>query len=412
MMAKKVKHILFLTHYFPPEVNAPASRTYEHAKRWVKKDVRVTVITNNPNHPNGKLFPGYINNFFSQEQVDGINILRVKTYLVPNAGLVRRIINYIFYFCMACLAALKVGKVDVVVATSPQFFCGLAGAFIKKMKRAPFILEIRDLWPESIIVLGIISNNFIIKVLKTIEKLMYNSADHLITTTSSIKKFIEDMGYHDSKITTIENGADLSLFSKNVKREYSKIKINGKFILSYFGTFGLAHGIDVILHTAKLLEEYKDIEFLLVGDGADRNNTLQLSKDYNLKNVVFMPLQPKSTVVELLSQTTVGLVTLKDIPLFKTAIPSKIFEFMAMKVPIIMATGQIEGSRIIEKYDCGLITDSENALLLKNSILSLYDNANLRREMGNNGFLAVTNHYNRDKLAQKMLKIITTNFNT
>ncbi|HCK99001.1 MAG TPA: glycosyltransferase WbuB, partial [Candidatus Marinimicrobia bacterium] len=145
-----MKNILFLTHYFPPEVNAPANRTYEHAVRWVKSGVAVTVITNHPNHPHGRLYPGYRNRWISRENVDGVNVIRVKTFLTPNKGTIRRSINYLVYMLMAVCVSRKIKQVDTIVATSPQFFCGIAGAVVSKLRNKPFILEIRDLWPDSI----------------------------------------------------------------------------------------------------------------------------------------------------------------------------------------------------------------------------------------------------------------------
>lgn len=181
-------HILFLTHYFPPEVNAPASRTYENARRWVLDGHHVTVITCAPNHPNGIIYAGYQNRLWQWDEKDGIRILRVKTYLSANKGFVKRILNYLSFMISATVFCSLVEKADRVVSTSPQFFCGLTGLSVSGIHRCPWVLEIRDLWPESIIAVGAIHNRWIIRFLEGIESFMYRKADHIVTLTKSFKK--------------------------------------------------------------------------------------------------------------------------------------------------------------------------------------------------------------------------------
>ena len=206
------KIILFLSHYFPPEVNAPANRTYEHCKLWVN-DFDVTVITNFPNHPDGKLFKGYKNKLYKKENIDGINIVRVWTFITPNEGFVLRTINYIFYMFMSIAYAIFGGlKFDIVIATSPQFFCGLAGKYIGFLKRKPFVLELRDLWPESIVAVGAIKNKLLISLLENIELRLYKSAGLIISVTNSFKENLIKKGIDHAKIHIIYNGVSTGYF--------------------------------------------------------------------------------------------------------------------------------------------------------------------------------------------------------
>jgi colanic acid biosynthesis glycosyl transferase WcaI len=183
--------ILFLTHYFPPEVNAPATRTFEHCVRWARAGHDVTVVTCAPNCPGGVVYPGFRNAWRPQvEWVEGVRVVRVWTYLAPNAGTVRRILNYLSYMASAVLASLRLPRPDVVIATSPQFFCGWAGVLVARMKRRPLVLEIRDIWPESIRAVGAIRRRPLLRLLEKLERRMYLAADHVVTVGQGYRERI------------------------------------------------------------------------------------------------------------------------------------------------------------------------------------------------------------------------------
>jgi len=316
-------HILFLTHYFPPEVNAPASRTYENARRWVRAGHRVKVLTCVPNHPRGIVYPGHRNCFRQWEKIDGIDVLRVITYLGPNKGFARRIANYLSYLFSAAVFCPRVKNVDVVVSTSPQFFCGLAGFFVFRLRRAKWVLEISDLWPESIIAVGALRQKQLIRILEGIETFMYRRADHLISVTNSFKRHIMARGVGEDKLTVITNGADLETF-KPLPRDNEvaeRYGLQGKFVASFIGTHGMAYGLTTVLRAADRLRNRREIVFLLVGDGAEKEN---------------LERQPKAMMPLFLAASDACMVLLRRDDLFKTVIPSKIFEAMAMEQPIIM----------------------------------------------------------------------------
>ena len=400
-------HIVFLSHYFPPEVNAPASRTHENAKRWVKHGAKVTVITCAPNHPNGVVYPGYVNRLAQWDEKDGIHILRVKTYLGPNKGFLKRIANYISFMFSSIIMSRMVKDVDIVASTSPQFFCGLSGYFISKMKRCPWVLEIRDLWPESIIAVGAIKQRTIINILESIETFMYKKADHVVSVTRAFKQHIIGKGKKSDMISIVTNGADLDRFKvfKGDNPVIEKYGLKGKFVASFIGTHGMAHALDTVLRAAVILKDRPDIIFMLVGDGANRQMLLQNKKELGLDNVLMIGQQEKKLMPAFIAASNVCMVLLRKSDIFKTVIPSKIFEIMAMERPIIHGV-EGESKEIIENASCGICIEPENENELVNAVLMLYENKPFCKHLAGNGRRFVRKFYNRDKLANQYLQVL------
>ncbi len=402
-------HILFLTHYFPPEVNAPASRTYENAKRWIREGHEVTVITCNPSHPAGVVYPGYRNKLWQWHKLDGIRILRVKTFLSPNKGFAKRILNHLSYLVSATVFCLFAGKADVVVSTSPQFFCGLAGYTVSRIKRAPWVLEIRDLWPESIIAVGAVKGRRLINILEGLETWMYRKADRIVALTNAFKRHIIGRGVPAGHISVITNGADLDQFRVLPKENGFRQEqgLTGKFVVSYVGTHGMAHGLDTIFAAAEKLRERHDIVFLLVGDGAERERLVQEKANRGLSNVIMLPQQKKERMPEILAASDACMVLLKKTDLFKTVIPSKIFEAMAMERPIILGVDG-ESRDIVEEGQCGLCIEPENPHALAEAVVRLKEEKNLAVELGTKGKSFVAARYSRESLAMEYLKLLAT----
>ncbi|MBU4259823.1 MAG: glycosyltransferase family 4 protein [Proteobacteria bacterium] len=400
-------HILFLTHYFPPEVNAPATRTYENARRWVRAGHRVTIITCAPNHPRGVVYPGFSNRIWQRDENDGIRVLRVFTYLSANKGFLKRTANYISYMFSATLLCSLVQGVDVVVSTSPQFFCGMAGFWVSRLKRRPWVLEIRDLWPESIITVGAIKQRRIIKMLEKLESFLYLKADHIVSVTRSFKLHIIKKGVMPERISVVTNGADFDKFNPLPKQNDTskEFGLEDKFVVSYIGTHGMAHSLQTVLKAANLLKTEKQIVFLLVGDGAERDNLVKEKEALGLENVLMLPQQPKEKMPEFLAASDACMILLKKSDLFKTVIPSKIFETMAMERPIILGV-EGESREIIEKAKSGLCIEPENHQQLAEAVLRLYNDPKLSESLGRNGRRFVKDNFDRDKLAETYLGIL------
>lgn len=394
--------ILFLSHYFPPEVNAPATRTYEHCKRWVELGHEVTVVSCVPHHPMGRAYPGYKNRLYQTEVIDGIKVVRLLTYITANEGFLKRSVNYVFFMLMCVLSAPFLDRPNIVISTSPQFFNGLAGYFVSRLKRARWILEIRDLWPESILAVGAVKSPRLINVLEWIERFAYRKADHIVAVTKAFKRHIQQRGIEESKISVIRNGVDLDLFSPvprdtGFDREHG---LEGKFVAAYVGTHGMAHGLDVILTSAELLRDDPDIVFLMVGDGAERE-PLQLRRDEKgLANVIMLGQKPKQMMPVLLATSDVSLVLLRKLELFKTVIPSKIFESMASGKPIILGV-EGESAEIINDSGAGLCIAPESAEALADAIRKLKEERVVYDACSASGRNYVAKHFERRVLADR-----------
>lgn len=400
-------HILFLTHYFPPEVNAPASRTVEHCRRWADAGEDVTVITCVPNHPRGVIFPGYKNRLWQRDRIDGIEVIRVWTLATPNEGFLLRTLNYVVFMIMAIAASLFVRRPDVVISTSPQFFAGLAGYAVSRLRRARWILEIRDLWPESILAVGAIKSKFIIRSLEWLERFAYRKAYHLVVVTESFVDHVVKHGGSSERTTVITNGVDLSTFTHQPKKENfaREIGLEGKFVAAYVGTHGMAHGLDTILRAADRLRHRSDIAFLMVGDGAAKAGLKAECQRQALPNIVMLDEMPKEKMAEIWALSDVSLVLLRNLPLFSTVIPSKIFESMAMERPIVL--GVIgESARIISAAQSGILIEPESDQQLCHALETLAEDPELVARLGRHGSEYVRNHYDRNRLAAQFLDII------
>jgi glycosyltransferase involved in cell wall biosynthesis len=399
--------IVFLSHYYPPEVNAPASRTSEHCRQWAESGHEVTVVTCAPNHPNGKLYPGYRNSLYQSELIDGVRVIRLWTFIAANEGFLRRTLNYISYLVAVTLALPWLPKPDIVVSTSPQFFCGLAGLIVGAVKRVPWVLEIRDLWPESIVTVGALRNGMIVRFLERLESLAYRRADCIVSVTDSFVSHIVGRGGDARKITVIKNGVDLGLFQQpddaaNLKQS---LGLEGKFIASYIGTHGMAHGLHTILEAADRLRGDPRIAFLLVGDGAERANLLKKKQKMHLDNVIMIGQQPKDMMPRIWAVTGVSLILLIKNDSFKKVIPSKMFESMAMSRPIILGV-EGESRQLLEDAEAGIAITPENVEQMVAAVLQLANDPAQAARLGANGAKIVREQFDRTKLAAQYLALL------
>jgi len=401
-------HILFLTDNFPPEGNAPATRTFEHTREWVDKGHKVTVITCAPNFPEGKVFEGYKNKWLSKQKIEEINVWRVKTYITANEGFIKRTIDFISFMLSSLFFGLFTRKVDVVIGTSPQFFTVISAWALAKFKRVPFVFELRDIWPASITAVGAMKGSWIIKVLEKLELFLYHQADLIISVTRSFKQELQNRGVSANKIKVVLNGVDLSKYKPLPEKDKSfseEFQLQGKFVAGYVGTHGLAHALDSIIEAAELLKADDDIRIMFAGGGADRSRLERLVETRGLSNVVMIPRQPKEKMQKVWSVCDVSLVSLRDTPLFSTVIPSKIFESMAMGLPIIISVPEGESTQIIRTQKAGLVIPPENPNRLAEALLNIKNDKDMYNTYAKNGFLAA-NKFNRKKLSIEMLDYI------
>ncbi len=401
-----MKKIIFITDNFTPESNAPASRTHDHCKVWVEKGVDVTVITCFPNFPEGKVHKGYKNTLKEIEIIDGIKVVRLWSFIKPNKGFILRVLDHISFAFSAFIYLLFMKKksYDAIIATSPQFFVGLTALFISKLKTIPWFIEIRDLWPEGIILIK--KNSLIYKFLEKIEYLYYHYSTGIITVTTSFKSnIINRFNIPEDKIVVIYNGSNNKLYKPSEKSILliKELGLQDKFIFGYAGTIGISHALDFILSCSKEIYDFDErIHFLLIGSGAEYENIQSLIKTMGLNNVSLLPGIKKEKVPDYLSIFDCGLVNLKKFEGYLKVIPSKIFELAAMKKPILLGV-QGESKSILTRYNAGLCFDPENKIDFIQSCKKLFSEDLKQYEQG---LYKLSKDFDRKFLADKMYEFI------
>jgi glycosyltransferase involved in cell wall biosynthesis len=402
-------HILFISDNFPPEVNAPASRTFEHCREWVKAGHEVTVLTGAPNFPAGEVYEGYSNHFYQTEMMEGIRVVRVWTYISANAGVVRRILDYVSFMFSAIVAAPFISKVDLIVATSPQFFSPCAAHVISLYKRVPFIFELRDFWPESIEAVGAMRESPALRLLERLELFLYRKAARIVVVSPAFKTRLVERGIDDQKIDVVTNGVDLTNFTPRKRDESlaASLNLSGCFVAGYIGTHGLAHGLDTLLDAAELLQtmpEANDVRILFLGDGARKAELVSSASNRGLRNVVFQDSVPKAEVPHYWSLLDVSIIHLRKTELFGLVIPSKLFECMGMGIPVLHGVAG-ESAGIVETERVGLVFEPENAQQLVEGLLRLRADRGLYETYRAN-CLAAARKYDRKTLALTMQGIL------
>jgi hypothetical protein len=399
-------HILFLTDNFPPEVNAPASRTHEHCRHWVQQGHRVTVITCAPNFPTGRVYEGWRNKAWQVGDLDGIRVVRVWSYITANEGFTRRVLDYVSYMATATLASLFVRRVDIVVATSPQFFTAVAGWLVGAVKRVPWVFELRDLWPESIKAVGAMKESPVIRLLERLEVFLYRRAGRIVSVTESFRRHLGQRGIDTGKIDVITNGVDISRFSPRPKDAAleASLGLQGCFVAGYVGTHGMAHGLETLLDAAKRLAaqpEGQRIRIVLLGDGARKAALKAQAAQMALSNVIFIDSVAKDEVALYWSLLDLSIIHLRRTELFTTVIPSKLFECMGMGIPVLHGV-KGESAEIVEREGVGVPFEPEDGVQLSTLLMRLASEpatlATMRERC-----LSAAQRYDRGALAQRML---------
>ena len=401
--------ILFLTDNFPPENNAPATRTYEHCLKWIDMGYQVSVITCFPNFPNGKVFGGYTNKLYQKDNINGITVIRVWSYISENSGFVKRIIDYVSFCLTSFLFGLFV-KSDLIIATSPQFFTAISGRMLSLFKRVRWVMEVRDLWPDSIAAVGSINKSskaFII--LKKIEHHLYLSASKIVVVTDSFKKYvIKKHQIIPKKVGVFKNGVIVNNLKKPKPYDVMSLKeslgLKNKTVVSYIGTHGLAHGLEFILESISKLSN-QDLHFLFIGDGAEKENLIKYSKTLHSKNFTFLESVIKSEIPLYIEMSNYSLVNLKKSDEFKNVIPSKIFENIAMYKPILLGV-EGESKKLIDDYGVGICYEPENEKSFLNALADIQKLDRVSFKLNCDKMLA---DFDRNNIAENLIKFIFSN---
>ena len=397
--------LLIVTQYFPPEVGAPQNRLFELALRLKEKGIDVEILTAMPNYPQMEIHEAYKKKKYVEEEISGLKVKRTWIYVSKDKSVIKRLLNYFsFVFSSLFFGFLKLERKDVLMVESPPLFLGITAFLLSKAKKAKLVFNVSDLWPESAEKLDIIHNRILLKLATKLEEFCYKKSALISGQTQGICKNIKDRFPH-KKVYWLKNGVDIKFYDINKQLQHHFRKDKGfsatDFILFYGGIIGYAQGLDVILHAADRLKNNTDIKFVLLGNGPEKERLLKMKTEMQLENVFFYDAVPKSQMQEIITQTNATIVPLKRLDLFKGAIPSKIFENLALKKPIILGLEGEAKELFIDEGKCGLSFEPENEKDLADKIMYIYSHPDEAAQMGENGLNYAAKNFNRDIIAEE-----------
>ena len=406
--------ILYISQYFSPEMGAPAARASELSRHWARMDHDVTVLTGFPNHPTGIVPADWrprLRHLRYSEKVDRVQVERTWLWPLPNRKAHERIRNYASFCISAAVAGLGLAKPDVIIATSPQLLCALAGWWIARWKRVPFVFEVRDLWPESLAAVGAGGEGSLLhRALATIAGFLYKRADRIVVVTPAFKEhLIRNWRVPEEKIAVVENGVETDLFrpdataSSEVRNRFS---LEGRLLICYVGTMGMAHGMGTLIAAAEELQTaLPDAMFLLIGEGAEKQTIIELAAARRLTNVRILDQQPRERIPAFISASDLCLVLLKRTDLFKTVVPTKLLEYMACARPVIVAVDG-QSRQIVEEARAGVFTPPEDSVALAKTIRELAQDSARRNQMGTNGRQFIVEKLSRQQTAWNYISVL------
>jgi glycosyltransferase involved in cell wall biosynthesis len=404
--------IRYVSQYFPPEMGAPAARAAELSRHWAAAGHDVSVLTGFPNHPTGIIPPEYRKRFRKgvvHEKINGVHVSRTWLLPFPNRKAYERMLNYSSFCVSAAMTGLFLPKPDVVIATSPQLLVGLSGWWLARSKRVPFVFEVRDLWPESLAAVGMgDANSSLHRALGKIAGFLYRHSDRIVVVTPAFEEYlVEHWGVPREKISVIENGVETDLFAPQPATKLrNELGASEKFLVSYIGTMGMAHGLETILSAAaELRDTNPEIAFLLLGEGADKERIVELARQRHLNNLRFVDQQPRERIPAYICASDACVVLLKKTDLFKTVIPTKMLEFMSCERPVILGVdGQARS--ILEEAGGGLVIEPENSDALVRAARSLSADRELARKLGQSGREHMLRKFSRRQTAERYIRVL------
>jgi colanic acid biosynthesis glycosyl transferase WcaI len=402
--------VLYLSQYFPPEVGATQTRAHEMARYLAAQGHDVTMLAEIPNHPSGLIPPAYRGKLWERRALDGIDVIRLWVITSPHKGFRERMLFYLSYMAMAVLAGLAVGlrvsrRYDVIYATSPPLFVGLAGAILSVLLRTRFVFEVRDLWPESAVALGELSNARAIRLAEYVERFCYRRARVIVVVTRGIVARLHARGIRPGRIVLIPNGANVEQFHPAPEQAAvlrRQLGLGDRFVAVYAGIHGVAQGMETLVEAARLLRDDPGIIFVFVGAGPRKEAVQRLQAEYRLPNLLLLDEQPRDAMAGYLSLAGCAIVPLRDDPLFAGALPSKLFEGLACGTPVILSAPAGEASAIVETAGAGCAVPPEDPTALAAAIRHLRDHPADAQAMGQRGRAFVVGHYTRREQAARL----------
>ncbi|HVW03257.1 MAG TPA: glycosyltransferase family 4 protein [Planctomycetaceae bacterium] len=401
--------IAYYTQCFAPEIGAPSARVRELSREWVASGERVQVVTCFPNHPIGRLYPGYQPAWYMHEVMDGIEVHRHRTYLTPNAGFLKRTLSQASFVPAALgISNRRLRKPDVMIGTSPSLFGAVAADISARRFRVPFVMEVRDLWPAAIAGLGVLKNGRVLRMLERIELGLYRRATEIVVVTEAFRRNLVERGVPEDKVHVVPNGADLDFWSADLARPEDlrrQLGLEGKFVVLYIGAHGMSQALHRMLDSAESLRDLPQVEFVFVGEGAEKARLIEEASNRRLPNIRFLPPVDKDAVRDYYAASDVCLVPLRDIPLFDAFLPSKMFEIMAMGRPMI---GSLRGeaAELLRRADAGIVVEPEDSAGIAQAVRTLVANPRRGDWMGESGKRHVQQNYARAALASQYRDVL------
>lgn len=408
-MTARLPHVGYLVQQFPPEVGAGPARVAEMARLWRDAGAQVTVVTGMPNRPEGRIHAEYRGKLVTSEDWEGIRVLRSWLYASPRHGFARTILNNTTFMATAAAHAIaRAADVDVLIASSPPFFPHISGAAVAALKGTPLILEVRDLWPDYLVGLGVAKGRAA-DALFALERGLFRRADHVVVVTESFRRRVTEKGVPPERIDVIPNGVDTARYYRADEPPPLPplARKEGEFLVGYLGNFGAGQALTQVLDAAQALAGDTSIRFVMAGDGPEREKVHARAAELGLGNVSIHPPIPKDQTRAFYNACDVCLVPLAPVAIFQETIPSKIFEVMACERPVVASLGG-EGARIVEESGGGVVTAPGDGPAIAEAILGLRAmSAEVRAEMGRRGRAYVGAYYARETLANRYLEILS-----
>lgn len=407
--------ILYVSQYFPPEMGAPAARAAELAQHWAEAGHDVSILTGFPNHPTGVVPPEWrsrLRRLAYREKTGRVEVFRTWLWPLPNRKAHERMRNYASFCLSAGMRGLGIPSPDVIIATSPQLLVGLSGWWLSCAKRVPFVFEVRDLWPESLIAVGAGDGHSLLhKSLSAVANFLYQRSDHIVVVSPAFKEHLTQYrNVPPEKISIVQNGVETKLFAPSTPdanhRLRQRIGAEGKFLVCYVGTMGWAHGLETLLVAAfQLQTQSPNVLFMLIGEGAEKERIKSIAQSRGLNNIRFFDQQPRETIPAFISASDACLVLLKKTDVFKTVIPTKMLEFMSCARPVILGVDG-QARQIVEEAGAGIVIEPESSAALVQAIGQLAANPELGQAFGQRGREYILRNLSRRQTADDYLRVL------
>lgn len=396
-------HILLIHQAFAAHHEAGGTRHYELAKHLAQKGHNISILTGDVSFMSGSKSVSSCEDAMEP----GIVVHRVNTSARLHSGFAGRLWGVLSFMVNSFIAALRMEQVDVVYGTSPPIFQGLSAYLVSRIKRVPFVFEVRDLWPDSMIEIGAVKSPILIQPARWLEGFLYRTATEIVINSPAFEEHIRSRGVEKDKISMVLNGVDCSIFEPAATGESTRIRLGleEKTIVLYAGAMGVSNDIDTLLDAAKGLQERRDIAFVLVGGGNRRVAIERRRVEEGIDNVIILDPVAKTEMPEIIAAADIGVAILKDVPVFRTVFPNKVFDYMAAGRPVLLA---IDGviRQVVEDAEAGLFVQPENPEDIARGVLLLAEDAELRMRMGKNGRQRVEQQFERSEQARELERVL------